>query len=169
MQLRIKDGRRRQIVATARRYRAPVTSRGRAADRQRPARPGAGRRQQTASTSVRTTRRSRRHARSSASGCWSDCRRTSQDQIDTAAELDVDYIGVGPVHATPTKPGRPAVGLELVGYAARSSRLPFFAIGGIDPSNVAAVHGAGARRIAVVRALTDAADPERQRHCCAPS
>ena len=85
----------------------------------------------------------------------------SRDQIDAAAELDVDYIGVGPVHATPTKPGRPAVGLELVGYAAHSSRLPFFAIGGIDPSNVAAVHGAGARRIAVVRALTDSADPER--------
>jgi thiamine-phosphate pyrophosphorylase len=85
----------------------------------------------------------------------------SQDQIDAAAALEVDYIGVGPVHATPTKPGRPAVGLELVSYAARSSRLPFFVIGGIDPSNVAAVRGAGARRIAVVRALTEAADPER--------
>ncbi|MGI8507592.1 MAG: thiamine phosphate synthase [Solirubrobacteraceae bacterium] len=81
-------------------------------------------------------------------------------QIDVARGLAVDYIGVGPVHATPTKPGRPAVGLELVSYAARHSALPFFAIGGIDAANVAAVRDAGASRVAVVRALTDASDPE---------
>ncbi len=81
-------------------------------------------------------------------------------QIEAAGELDVDYIGVGPVHATPTKPGRPAVGTELVRYAAAHATMPFFAIGGIDQSNVGAVVGAGARRIAVVRALTGAADPE---------
>jgi thiamine-phosphate pyrophosphorylase len=77
-----------------------------------------------------------------------------------AAATGVDYIGVGPVHATPTKPGRAAVGLELVTHAAAFAARPFFAIGGIDARNVAAVHDAGARRIAVVRALTEAADPE---------
>ena len=83
----------------------------------------------------------------------------SPEQVSAAQESGVDYIGVGPVYATPTKPGRPAVGLELVGYAARNSRLPFFAIGGIDAGNVDAVRRAGARRIAVVRALTQAVDP----------
>jgi thiamine-phosphate pyrophosphorylase len=85
----------------------------------------------------------------------------SPAQVDAAADLDVDYIGVGPVHATPTKPGRPAVGLELVGYAAEHAGVPFFAIGGISPENVEAVRAAGASRIAVVRALTDASDPAR--------
>jgi thiamine-phosphate pyrophosphorylase len=84
----------------------------------------------------------------------------SPAQIDAAAGTDADYIGVGPVHATPTKPGRPAVGLELVDYAAGHARTPFFAIGGIDLTNVDAVRAAGAERVAVVRALTDAEDPE---------
>jgi thiamine-phosphate pyrophosphorylase len=73
---------------------------------------------------------------------------------------DADYIGVGPVHATPTKPGRPAVGLDLVRHAAAHAVLPWFAIGGIDTASVRAVVGAGASRIAVVRAITEAADPE---------
>jgi thiamine-phosphate pyrophosphorylase len=80
------------------------------------------------------------------------------------AELDraeADYVGVGPVHATPTKEGRPAVGLELVHYAAEHARLPWFAIGGIDAGNVADVVAAGATRVAVVRAIGDAEDPER--------
>lgn len=85
----------------------------------------------------------------------------SPAQIAAAATVDVDYIGVGPVHATPTKPGRPAVGLELVRHAAEHAVTPFFAIGGIDTGNVASVREAGASRIAVVRALTDAEDPER--------
>jgi thiamine-phosphate pyrophosphorylase len=85
----------------------------------------------------------------------------SPAQVDAAAGTDVDYIGVGPVHATPTKPGRPAVGLELVRYAAANTAVPFFAIGGISPANVNHVAAAGAERIAVVRALTDAADRER--------
>lgn len=82
----------------------------------------------------------------------------------SAAELDragADYVGVGPVHATPTKEGRPAVGLELVRYAAEHSRVPWFAIGGIDASNIGDVVAAGATRIAVVRAIGDADDPER--------
>lgn len=80
------------------------------------------------------------------------------------AEIDrttADYIGVGPVYATPTKPGRPAVGLELVRYAAAHARVPWFAIGGIDHANVTDVVAAGARRVAVVRAIGDADDPER--------
>jgi thiamine-phosphate pyrophosphorylase len=84
----------------------------------------------------------------------------SPEQIDRAQGTGADYIGVGPVHATPTKPGRPAVGPGLVSYAARHSKLPFFAIGGIDPGNAAAVRAAGARRIAVVRAITEAGDPQ---------
>jgi thiamine-phosphate pyrophosphorylase len=81
-----------------------------------------------------------------------------------AAELDAtaaDYAGVGPVYETPTKAGRPAAGLDYVRYAAGHARLPWFAIGGIDESNVADVVAAGADRIAVVRAITDAPDPER--------
>ncbi|MCW3041689.1 MAG: thiE [Solirubrobacterales bacterium] len=71
----------------------------------------------------------------------------------------VDYIGVGPVHATPTKPGRPAVGLDLVRHAATHASVPCFAIGGIEDATLAAVRDAGARRVAVVRAITDAEDP----------
>lgn len=85
------------------------------------------------------------------------------DQLDDAHgahEEQPDYVGVGPVHATPTKPGRAAVGLELVSYAARTAAHPWFAIGGIDAASVAAVTGAGATRIAVVRAVTEAQDPE---------
>ncbi len=82
-------------------------------------------------------------------------------QVDRAGELDVDYIGVGPVHATPTKPGRPAVGTRLVGYAAARAPMPWFAIGGIDASSLGAVLAAGARRVALVRALTASAEPER--------
>jgi thiamine-phosphate pyrophosphorylase len=81
-----------------------------------------------------------------------------------AAELaatDADYAGVGPVFETPTKAGRPAVGLEYVRYAAAHARVPWFAIGGIDEANVAEVVAAGATRIAVVRAIGDAEDPER--------
>ena len=78
-------------------------------------------------------------------------------EIDAA---DADYLGVGPVFATPTKPGRPAVGLDLVRYAAERARVPWFAIGGIDGTNVEAVVAAGARRVAVVRAIADAPDPE---------
>jgi thiamine-phosphate pyrophosphorylase len=84
----------------------------------------------------------------------------ADDSMDAGAAVVVDYIGVGPVHATPTKPGRSAVGLDLVRYAAAHAALPFFAIGGINADNVAAIRAAGATRIAVVRALTEAADPE---------
>ena len=74
---------------------------------------------------------------------------------------EADYVGVGPVYETPTKAGRPAAGLEYVRHAAAHARRPWFAIGGIDVSNVADVVAAGAERIAVVRAITEAGDPER--------
>jgi thiamine-phosphate pyrophosphorylase len=83
----------------------------------------------------------------------------SEDQIAAAAEQPVDYISVGPIWETPTKEGRPAVGLDLICHAAANGPHPFFAIGGIDRTNAAEVVAAGARRICVVRAIRDAADP----------
>ena len=81
----------------------------------------------------------------------------SPEQVDSAS--GVDYFCVGPVHRTPTKPDYAPVGLELVRYAAAHAAVPFFAIGGIDAGNVAAVVRAGASRVAVVRAIRDADDP----------
>ncbi|MGI9123276.1 MAG: thiamine phosphate synthase [Mycobacterium sp.] len=73
---------------------------------------------------------------------------------------DVDYFCVGPCWPTPTKPGRPAPGLDLVrAVASLSSDKPWFAIGGIDEARLAEVLEAGARRVVVVRAITEAADP----------
>jgi thiamine-phosphate pyrophosphorylase len=82
-------------------------------------------------------------------------------QADAAeADADVDYLAVGPVHATPTKPGRPAAGVDYVDYAARTVTKPWFAIGGLDATNVREAIDRGARRIVVVRAIAGAADPE---------
>jgi thiamine-phosphate pyrophosphorylase len=83
----------------------------------------------------------------------------SREQIEAAAAQPVDYISVGPIWETPTKEGRPAVGLDLIREAARVATVPWFAIGGINPENVAEVVEAGARRICVVRAIKDADDP----------
>lgn len=108
-----------------------------------------------------------------------------QEQIDAAIAASrgpggLDYFCVGPVWATPTKPGRAAVGLDLVRYAAdatgkptagagganrtggaagKTVDVPWFAIGGIDLGNVEQVVAAGAQRIVVVRAITEADDP----------
>jgi len=77
-----------------------------------------------------------------------------------AADPNADYFCVGPLWATPTKPGRAAVGLELVEHAAAlQTSKPWFAIGGIDLGNVDQVVAAGASRIVVVRAVTDAENP----------
>jgi thiamine-phosphate pyrophosphorylase len=84
----------------------------------------------------------------------------SVEQVAAAEASSADYYAVGPVWETPTKPGRPAVGLELVRHAASVASKPWFAIGGIDASNVGLVAAAGARRVVVVRALRDAGDPE---------
>jgi thiamine-phosphate pyrophosphorylase len=77
-------------------------------------------------------------------------------QALAAQDEGADYIGVGPVHATPTKPGRPAVGLGLLVEVAAPVGIPWFAIGGISLSNCGAVLAAGASRIAVVRAVCEA-------------
>jgi thiamine-phosphate pyrophosphorylase len=85
---------------------------------------------------------------------------TEAEAAAAAAEPGADYFCTGPVWPTPTKPGRPAPGLGLVRYAAGlGTARPWFAIGGIDPGNVRQVLDAGARRIVVVRALTQATDP----------
>jgi thiamine-phosphate pyrophosphorylase len=81
-----------------------------------------------------------------------------------AAEADpgTDYFCVGPLWATPTKPGRASVGLDLLrDVAASAPTTPWFAIGGIDGERLDAVLDAGATRVVVVRAITQAADPER--------
>lgn len=83
----------------------------------------------------------------------------SEEQLAASAEQPVDYVSVGPVWETPTKAGRPGVGLGLVEHAAAGAPHPFFAIGGIDPGNAAEVVAAGARRLGVVRAIRDADDP----------
>jgi thiamine-phosphate pyrophosphorylase len=76
------------------------------------------------------------------------------------ADPDVDYLAVGPVHATPTKPGRPAAGLDYVSWAAANLATPWFAIGGLDAATLPAVSARGAGRVVVVRAIAEAADPE---------
>ncbi|MBV9100621.1 MAG: thiamine phosphate synthase [Candidatus Dormibacteraeota bacterium] len=81
----------------------------------------------------------------------------------TAAPDDADYVCVGPVHETPTKPGRAATGLGFVsfaaGHAAANPARPWFAIGGLDTELVPAVVEAGATRVVIVRAITEAPDP----------
>jgi len=81
------------------------------------------------------------------------------DQIAAADASSADYLGVGPIYATPTKPQARPVGLDLVRAARERTTKPFFAIGGIDAERAAAVVKAGATRIAVVRAICDADDP----------
>jgi len=85
----------------------------------------------------------------------------SPEQAQKAIESGADYIGVGPVFTTPTKPGRQAVGLEYVNWAATKVNIPWFAIGGIDLNNVDQVINAGAKNIAVVRAIMNAESPEK--------
>ena len=91
------------------------------------------------------------------------------EQVDAACgDPDLDYFCTGPVWATPTKPGRPAAGLDLVRHAAGVVRgdahaHPFFAIGGIDPANAEEVAAAGASKLVVVRALTGATDDDQLR------
>ena len=80
------------------------------------------------------------------------------EQALAAEREGAGYIGIGPVFATPTKPGYPAVGLGLVRQVASRVRIPHVAIGGIDATNVESVLAAGAERIAVVRAVAGALD-----------
>jgi thiamine-phosphate pyrophosphorylase len=88
-------------------------------------------------------------------------------QADKAIkDPNIDYFCVGPVYATSSKPDYEPVGLDLVRYAARKARVgrikskPWFAIGGISLDNLDEVIEAGARRVCVVRAITQASDPQ---------
>lgn len=83
------------------------------------------------------------------------------DEVDAAAGLTgiLDYVAVGPVHETPTKPGRPGTGLALVEHAARALTLPWFVTGGMAGDTLGPVLAAGARRVVVVRAITEAKNP----------
>jgi thiamine-phosphate pyrophosphorylase len=87
----------------------------------------------------------------------------SPGQADAAAaDPDIDYFCAGPVWPTPTKPGRPAPGIGLISYVAGlapAAARPWFAIGGIDQARLDDVLAAGASRVVVVRAITDADDP----------
>ncbi len=85
---------------------------------------------------------------------------SSRAELAAAAGADVDYLGVGAVFGTPTKPDAGSGELELVRAAAEDARVPWFAIGGVDLDNAAELAAAGAPGIAVVRAIRDAADPE---------
>ncbi len=83
-----------------------------------------------------------------------------EQAADAAVEPGVDYFCAGPTWPTPTKPGRPAAGLGLLEYIARRGSVrPWFAIGGIDAATLDQVLDAGARRVVVVRAITEADDP----------
>lgn len=83
------------------------------------------------------------------------------DELDAALDEPVDYVSVGPVVPTPTKPGRPGTGLDYVRLAVAHCPLPFFVTGGASPESLPPLLAAGARRFVVVRALTEAADPSR--------
>jgi thiamine-phosphate pyrophosphorylase len=84
----------------------------------------------------------------------------SLEQAIRAEEEGADYIGIGPVFATPTKEGRLPIGLGVLQEVCRRVSIPVFAIGGIDASNIREVVSCGARRVAVVRAVAGQADPE---------
>jgi thiamine-phosphate pyrophosphorylase len=81
------------------------------------------------------------------------------EEMQRAIQEGADYIGVGPVYATPTKAGRAAVGLDYVRHAVQNASIPWFAIGGIQAENLADVVSAGAERVAVVRAIIEAEQP----------
>ncbi|HET9733562.1 MAG TPA: thiamine phosphate synthase [Acidimicrobiales bacterium] len=81
------------------------------------------------------------------------------EELAEAASEPVDYVSAGPVTPTPTKPGRPGVGLGYVTHAVSSAGRPVFVTGGVAPDTVPAIAAAGATRFVVVRWLTEAADP----------
>ncbi|PZO22336.1 MAG: thiamine phosphate synthase [Leptolyngbya foveolarum] len=84
---------------------------------------------------------------------------TNSQELQQALAEKADYIGVGPVHETPTKPGKAASGNEYVRYAAEHATMPWFTIGGLNADNLEPTLAAGATRVAVVRALMQADDP----------
>jgi thiamine-phosphate pyrophosphorylase len=85
---------------------------------------------------------------------------TSKQELAQALAEGVDYVGVGPVYETPTKPGKAAAGFDFISYAAAKCPIPWFAIGGIDSNNIHEVIAAGGQRVAVVRAIMQAEEPK---------
>ena len=83
----------------------------------------------------------------------------NETQCLRSVEAGADYVSIGPVFATPTKPGRPPVTTDLVRWAAANITIPWFAIGGINRNTIGEVLAAGARRICIVSAILDAEDP----------
>lgn len=86
---------------------------------------------------------------------------TNPQEMEQAIAENVDYIGVGPVYQTPTKPGKAAAGLEYIRYAATNCSIPWFAIGGIDTHNIVEVLKSGATRVAIVRAIMESEQPTK--------
>lgn len=103
----------------------------------------------------------RRLAKRAGQRLWVGKSTHSLKQALAAVEEGADYIGVGPVFATPTKPHAKSVGLRFVEQAASKVRIPWVAIGGIDLGNIRDVVVAGATRVAVVRAIFAAKDSDR--------
>ena len=84
----------------------------------------------------------------------------SLEQALAAQAEGADYIGLGPIFPTPTKPNYPSVGTELISQVAPRIRVPIVCIGGIDAANAGQVLEAGAECLAVVRAVCSAPNPE---------
>ncbi|MGB2925503.1 MAG: thiamine phosphate synthase [Limnothrix sp.] len=84
---------------------------------------------------------------------------TNPEEMDKALKEGADYVGVGPVYETPTKPGKAASGHAYVSYAQEYCSVPWFAIGSINTDNIHEVLGAGAERVAVVRSIMAAEQP----------
>jgi thiamine-phosphate pyrophosphorylase len=82
-------------------------------------------------------------------------------ELDVALDEPADYVSIGPIVPTPTKPGRAGTGLEYIRYAAAHATVPWFVTGNARPDTVGPMIGAGARRFVVVRWLTEAEDPVR--------
>ncbi|MGL5876346.1 MAG: thiamine phosphate synthase, partial [Xenococcaceae cyanobacterium] len=85
---------------------------------------------------------------------------TNPEEMAGAIAEGADYIGVGPVYATPTKAGKAPAGLEYVRYASANCPIPWYAIGGINENNLAEVVDAGAERVSVVRAIVESECPD---------
>ncbi|ANV86248.1 thiamine phosphate synthase [Picosynechococcus sp. PCC 7117] len=84
---------------------------------------------------------------------------TNPTELEKALSEGADYVGIGPVYETPTKPGKAAAGHSYVSHARENCPVPWFAIGSIDTENLGEVLAAGAERVAVVRALMQSEDP----------
>jgi thiamine-phosphate pyrophosphorylase len=91
---------------------------------------------------------------------------TNPSEMAQAIKEGADYIGVGPVYETPTKAGKAAAGLEYVQHAAKNATVPWFAIGGIDNTNIDDVLQAGAPAIAIVRAIMNSDTPTQAVQSC---